>query len=163
MGSRQEQLENLYTEIKKLSDRYELSKTVSVDYYEPGMMEYLDKSFGSYNETTGEFVIRFESKGARYDGRTEQIEKVQIGDSVQIVRDKANEFNSNNFMILTMKEKNVGNMPAELCNAIAPLFDENRILFHKASVSYVEPISTRSRHAKQAILFVELSGRIELD
>ena len=63
-------------------------------------------------------------------------------------------------MLLTRKGQNVGNMPAELCNVIAPLFDEGSMVFEEASVSFVEPISKRSRHAKQAILFVELKARL---
>lgn len=44
-------------------------------------------------------------------------------------------------MLLTRKGQNVGNMPAELCNVIAPLFDEGSLVFEEASVSFVEPIS----------------------
>lgn len=148
--------ENLLKELEKLHKRRELSETVGPDYFEPGMMEYLDKVEGAYNSSEGELLIRFESKGTRYDGRTEQIEKVKCGDLIQVVREKDNSFNANNFMLLTKKGHNVGNMPAELCNVIAPLFDEGNLTFEKASVSFVEPISKRSRHAKQAILFVEL-------
>jgi hypothetical protein len=158
MSVNQEYLNALLQEIKKLNDRFELSKIVGADYYEPGMMEYLDKSFGTYNADTGDFVIRFESRGTRYDGRTEQIEKVKVGDEIKIVRDAENEFNSNNFMLITERNKNVGNMPAELCNVIAPLFDIGLLKFQNSSVSFVEPISKRNRHANQAVLFVELAG-----
>ena len=65
-------------------------------------------------------------------------------------------------IMLTAKGKNVGNMPAELCNAIAPLHDNGNLHFLGASVSYVEPISKRSRHAKQAVLFVELKMNIRI-
>lgn len=51
-------------------------------------------------------------------------------------------------------------MPAELCNVIAPLYDARTITFEKAMISFVEPVSKRSRHAKQAILFVQLIGKI---
>ena len=40
----QEQKENLLREVEKLHQRYELSKTLEPDYFEPGMMEYLDQS-----------------------------------------------------------------------------------------------------------------------
>ena len=154
-----EMKENLLRELEKLHKRHELSKTVTPDYFEPGMMEYLDKSEGLL-DASGEMLIRFEAKGTRYEGRTEQIEKVKLGDLIQIVRDQANPFNSNNFMLLTKKGQNVGNMPAELCNAIAPLFDDGSLVFEKASVSFAEPISKRSRYAKQAVLFVELRARL---
>lgn len=47
-------------------------------------------------------------------------------------------------------------MPAELCNVIAPLFDEGYLEIISSNASYVEPISQRSRYAKQAVLFVEI-------
>ena len=157
---KQEELNALITEIEKLHKRNELSKTVGPDYFEPGMMENLEQFDGEYTPEAGTFLLRFEAKGTRYDGRTEQIEKVKVHDKVQIVRDQENSHNSNNFRILTSKGKDIGNMPADLCNALAPLYDENCVEFLKAQISYVEPLSGRSRHAKQAILFVELTGKI---
>ena len=120
----------------------------------------MDKSEGIYDVSSKEILMRFESKGTRYDGRTEQIEKVKVGDVIQITRDKDNPFNSNNFVLLTRRNQDVGNMPEDLCNAIAPLYDEGKIVFDAAVVSFVEPISKRSRYAKQAILFVELRARL---
>jgi len=155
-----EQRRKLLVELKKLHDRNERSKTVGPDYYEPGMMEYLDQFEGLWNEITGEIILRFEAKGTRYEGRTEQIEKVETGDSIQVIRDEQNAYNSNNFKLLTAKGKDVGNLPAELCNAIAPLYDNGDLTLETALVSYVEPISKRSRYAKQAILFVEMKCKI---
>jgi len=160
MNIMQEQRDNLFQEMEKLHDRNERSKTIGPDYYEPGMMEYLDQSDGTYDEESGELVLRFESKGTRYDGRTEQIEKVRLGDIIRVIREPDNPFNPNNFQLFTEKGKSVGNMPAELCNAIAPLYDSGELRFIGASVSYVEPISKRNRHAKQAMLFVELKCRV---
>ena len=151
-----ELVDNLLGEVDKLKKRNELSNIVGPDYFEPGQMEYLDQSYGNYDESTGSIVIRFESKGTRYNGRTEQIEKVKLGDFIQITRDKENKFNSNNFLLLTKRGRDVGCMPADLCNAIAPLYDKGNLSFIEAKVSFVEPISKRSRHAKQAMLFVEL-------
>ncbi len=152
--------ENLLQELKKLHQRNELSKTAGPDYFEPGMMEYLDKSEGLFDELTGKITVRFESKGTRYEGRTEQIEKIHVGDAIEIAREKDNPYNYNNFVLLTRRGQDVGNMPAELCNAIAPLFDAGNLVFESAVVSFVEPISKRSRHAKQAMLFVELNARL---
>lgn len=160
MNIMQEQRDNLFQEMEKLHDRNERSKTTGPDYYEPGMMEYLDQSDGTYDEESGELVLRFESKGTRYDGRTEQIEKVRLGDIIRVIREPDNPFNPNNFQLFTEKGKSVGNMSAELCNAIAPLYDSGELRFLGASVSYVEPISKRNRHAKQAMLFVELRCRV---
>ena len=158
----QEQKENLLREIQKLHERQTLAGTVKPDYFEPGMMEYLAQSAGSYDAAAGRMLLRFESRGTRYDGRTEQIEKVRLGDTVRVVRDAENPFNHNNFLLLTGKGRDIGCMPAELCNAIAPLYDEGSLVFDRASVSFVEPISKRSRYAKQAVLFVELQARISL-
>ena len=157
-----QQKENLLLEIDRLHQRQELSKTVGADYFDPGMMEYLDQSEGIFRAETGEIRIRFEVKGTRYEGRTEQIEKVKTGDTVQLVRERENPYNTNNFMILTPKGKNLGNMSAQLCNVIAPLYDSGDLVFDGASVSFVEPISRRSRHAKQAVLFVELRMHLNM-
>ena len=160
MNSFEEQKEILLTEMAKLHARHELSKDMEPDFFEPGMMEYPEQSDGSWDESTGELVLRFESKGTRYDGRTEQIEKVKAGDMIRITRDPENAFNPHNFLLFTEKGKDVGNMPAELCNAVAPLYDAGNLAIESASASFVDPISKRSRHAKQAILFVEIHVRL---
>ena len=157
-----ERIESLLVEVEKLHARSELSQTVGADYFEPGMMEYLDQSEGLFNTETGEVLLRFEVKGTRYEGRTEQIEKVQLHDDVLVQRDEKNSFNANNFELLTTTSKSLGYIPAELCNVIAPLYDSGELCVVKAHVSYVEPISKRSRHAKQAVLFVELKLRIQI-
>ena len=151
-----EQQERLRTEMQKLRERYELSRTVGPDYFEPGMMEYLDQSYGSFEESTGKMLLRFEVRGTRYEGRTERIERVQTGDTLRILRDPDNRYNPNNFMIYSSQGHDLGNMPATLCDALAPLYDAGVVVLQYARVSYVEPISRRSRHAKQAILFAEL-------
>ena len=58
----------LKIEVDKLHHRQELSKTVGPDYYEPGLMEYLDLSDGKLETTTGKLMLRFEVKGIRYEG-----------------------------------------------------------------------------------------------
>lgn len=153
-----ERKENLLAQIEELHKRNELSKNITPDYFEPGMMEYLDQSDGQYNPDTGEILLRFEAKGTRYEGRTEQLERVKLGDGLCLVRERNNPYNPNNFTIVTERGKNVGNVPAQLCNAMAPLYDAGELVFQKASVSFVEPISIRSRYAKQAVLFVELKA-----
>ena len=156
----EERKEQLLTEMEKLHARHELSKEMGPDFFEPGMMEYPVQSDGSWNESTGKLLLRFESKGTRYDGRTEQIEKVKVGDLITITRDPENTFNPNNFLLFTEKGKDVGNMPAELCNAVAPLYDAGNLVIESAIASFVDPISKRSRHAKQAILFVEMHAKL---
>ena len=153
-------MEALISELNKLHARHELAEQVAPDYFEPGMMEYLDKSDGIYDEAAGTVELRFESKGTRYGDRTEQIESLSVGDQLHVERDPDNQYNGNNFIIKTEKDKDVGNMPAELCNAIAPLYDSGMLEITESKVSFVEPISKRSRHAKQAILFIDLKCRV---
>ncbi len=151
-----EQKAALLREAEKLHQRLELSKTVGPDWYEPGRMEYLDQSEGVWDETDGTLLLRFESRGTRYDGRTELIERLREGEPITVRRDPENPYNPNNFVLMTERGEDAGNMPAELCNAIAPLYDAGDLTFKRAAVSYVEPISRRSRYARQGILFVEL-------
>ena len=162
MTIEKERMGALIAEIERLHFRHVLADKVTEDYFEPGMMEYLDQSDGCYDESTGFVELRFESKGTRYGDRTEQIELLSVGDPIRIERDPENAFNSNNFVLKTAAGRDVGNMPAELCNAIAPLSDAGRLSFTDSKVSFVEPISKRSRYAKQAILFVEISGKIKM-
>lgn len=152
--------ELLLKEINKLDEKRKLAETVGPEYFEPGMMEYLGEYLGDYDAETGSFLIRFEAKGTRYNGRTEQIERIKVGDTLQLVREPENQFNNNNFVIMTEDSDDVGNMPAELCNAIAPLFDAGELTIDEAKVSFVDPISKRSRYAKQAVLFVEARGKV---
>lgn len=152
--------ELLIEQINKLEEKRKLSETVGPDYFEPGRMEYLEQYAGAYDADTGSFLIRFEAKGTRYNGRTAQIEKVNAGDAIRLKREPENKFNSNNFVLMTEKNFDVGNMPAELCNVIAPLYDSGELTVDSAKVSFVDPISKRSRHAKQAVLFVEVGGKI---
>lgn len=158
-----ELFKNLIIEAGKLHEKKMLSERIGPEYFEPGRMEFLDQYEGIYNEDQKELLLRFESKGTRYSGRTEQIEKVKTGDPVRIIRDKENRYNSNNFLILTSKGKDIGNMPAELCDAIAPLYDRGELFFTSSKASFVEPISKRSRYAKQAILFIELLCQIDAE
>lgn len=148
-------INNLLNEVKNLHYKYEKSLSVGPDYYEPGFMEYPEQYYGSYDEATGTITIKFEAMGTRYEGRTEQIESVKLHDKINIVRDTENSYNRNNFYLFSESDKNLGTLPAGLCNAIAPLYDNGKLLFKSASVSFVQPISARSRHAKKAVLFVE--------
>lgn len=153
--------QNLLQEIDRLHTRHLSADRVKPDYYEPGKMEYLGQSDGSYDPDTERVMLRFESKGTRYEGRTERIETVPEGAQIILERDPENPYNHNNYILLTAEKQDVGNMPAELCNAIAPLQDAGLLIWEDAKVSFVEPISQRNRHAKQAILFVEVHARLK--
>lgn len=158
-----EQLNALLREAEKLHGRKVLSETAGPDWYEPGQMEYLSESEGVYDAKQHTLLLRFESRGTRYDGRTERIENVRKGDVLRLERDPENPYNANNFRILTEKGQDVGNLPAELCNVIAPLYDEGSLSIESVTVSFVEPISRRSRHARQAVLFAEMRCQLKTE
>ena len=73
-----------------------------------------------------------------------------------MLRDPANAYNAINFTLINAKGQSVGNMPADICNALAPLYDAGALILMDAHVSFVDPITKRNRHAKQAVLFVKL-------
>ena len=147
--------QNLLDFIQSLNNKYELSKTIEDDYFEPGMMENLEQYRGDYNKETNTIVLRTEAKGLRYDNRTQNLERISVGDELQIKRDSANIFNSNNFLI-NNKNDSLGTLPAELCNALAPMYDTGYATILSAKASYIEHLKDRSRYAKQGVLFVEI-------
>ena len=152
-------VENLLEFTEQLNSKYELSKTVDETYFEPGVMENLEQYKGEYNEQENVVTIRVDVKGLRYDNRTQNLERITVGDEVQIIRDEGNMYNSNNFTIFN-KNESLGNLPAELCNVLAPLYDTGYAVILSAKASYVEKIRERSRYAKQGVLFVELNIKL---
>ena len=147
-------------ELIKLAAAYnkklELSREVGPDHYDPGMMENLEQYKGVYDEAIKQIVIRCELKGLRYDNRTANLEAVAVGDDVSVVRDASNMFNSNNFSVSSVSGASLGYLPAELCNALAPLYDAGCASIISSVITYIEKIGQRSRYAKQGVLFVEL-------
>ena len=147
-------------ELIKLTAAYnkklELSREVGPDHYDPGMMENLDQYKGVYDEAIKQIVIRCELKGLRYDNRTASLEVMAVGDDVSVVRDASNMFNSNNFSVSSVSGASLGYLPAELCNALAPLYDAGCASIISSVITYIEKIGQRSRYAKQGVLFVEL-------
>ena len=148
--------QNLLTEVNKLAHKFELFSSVPDDYFEPGMMENLDQYYGSYDDATNTIILKTEVKGLRYEGRTPRLERLSVGDTIAVVREESNIYNSNNFMVNTTDGKSLGNMPAELCNAIAPLYDMGYLTIDSATISYLEKMQDRSRYAKQGVLFIKL-------
>lgn len=138
-----------------LNHKFELSEIIESDYFEPGMMENLNQYKGEYDESYNMITIRVDAKGLRYDNRTQNLERISVGEPVDIVRESSNLYNSNNFMIKN-KNNSLGNLPAELCNALAPLYDAGYAIILSAKVSYIEKLRDRSRYAKQGVLFIEM-------
>ena len=156
MFSHEEQINALQNEIDSLHRKKLLFYDIPEDYFEPGEMEYLDQYDGIYDKAENKGTLCFEVKGTQYEGRTEEIERVQAEDPIVVLRDKENQYNANNFRILSEKKRDLGNMPADLCNAIAPLYDDGIFKIINSVVSFVEPISARSRYARKAVLFVQI-------
>lgn len=125
-----------------------------------GMPEYQKMSDGWYDPTNRTATLCCEVKGTRYEGRTFAIEYMKAGDTVHLRRDEKNLYNSNNFMIVNQTGTNLGTLPAEVCDAVAPLYDGELLQVIEAQISYVEHITERSRYAKQAILFVEIKMKL---
>ena len=140
----------------KLQQKKKLSSEVGPGHYDPGRMENLEQYLGVYDAEKNTLIIRTESKGLRYEGRTPRLEKLSINDPVKLVREPGNIYNSNNFMILSQHDESLGNLSAELCNVIAPLYDLGYVIITEANVSYIENIKSRSRYAKQGVLFIEI-------
>lgn len=146
--------------IKTLNNKHELSLTRDEEYFEPGMMENLEQYKGEYDEISNTIILRVESKGLRYDNRTQNLEQMTVNDPVCIKRDSANAFNSNNFTIESDKGLTLGNLPADLCNVLAPLYDSGYATISTSTISYIEKLRERSRYAKQGVMFVELCIKI---
>lgn len=148
--------EKLLNIVEQLNEKYIMSKSITEDYFEPGMMENLEQYKGEYDKENNTIILRTEVKGLRYDNRTTNLEKISIDDSVLLVREENNPYNYNNFAINSIENKSLGNLPAELCNALSPLYDLGYAKIISTTVSYIEKIKERSRYAKQGILFVEI-------
>ena len=133
------------------------SKTIGPDYYEPGEMENLDQYSASFDEQTLRLILKTPVKGTRYDERSYDLEHVEEGDPLRLKRDPNNVVNPNNILVMTLLGKELGSLSSELCDAIAPLFDEGLLKIEKVKASYLEKLSQRSRYAMQGILFVEIS------
>lgn len=140
----------------KLNEKFNLSNTIEDDYFEPGMMENLDQYMGQYDVIKNQVTIRTEVKGLRYENRTPRLANMLVGDIVNIVRDSENKFNSNNFNIVNKSNEDMGTLPADICNALAPLYDLGYATILESKVSYIERIFERSRYAKQGVLFLEI-------
>ena len=151
-----EDFAKLLTQMQALQAKNAWKDAADNDYFEPDMPESPEQYGGDYDKATSMITLRFEVRGTRYEGRAERIEHVHAGDEICVVRDMQNAYNRNNFAIQTKDGFSVGNMPAELCNAIAPLYDIGALSIYRTAVSFVAPISKRSRYARQAVLFIEL-------
>lgn len=120
-----------------------------------------DKEYASYEQASGKILIKTEVQGTQYEGRSVRIENVKEGTSVNIIREPENQYNANNLAVQDESGASLGNLSADVCNAVSPLVDIGILRIKNAVVSYVEPLSKRSAKAKKAILYVAIE--MELD
>ncbi len=153
-------LKDLINEVEKLEYKHKLSLNVKEGYYEPGMMENLDQFAGLYDESDKSILIKTAVKGMRYENRTLRLDSLNVGDEVYLVREKENKYNSNNFKILNNRNSSLGNLSADLCNVIAPLYDAGYLIIDECSVSYIERLKDRSRYAEQGVLFIRIAIKL---
>ena len=148
---------NLLNFVNALNERGRRAKqTMSEGCFDPDVTDITDKLCGEIFDDGGKLKIRIDVKGLKYEGRTSKLEKLNIGDTVTIQRDGSNVYNHNNFNVFNDNADLLGALPAQLCNVIAPLYDENLLIIESAKVFYVEKIQERSRYAQQGVLLVEL-------
>lgn len=124
--------------------------------------EAIDKRTGfSFNERTNLAEICIEVVGTQYEGRSGRIENISVGDSVNLVREPQNEYNTNNISVQNKAGQSLGNLPADLANVLSPLLDAGEAKIEQAKASFVEPLSKRSARAKKAILYVSFLVELE--
>ena len=103
-----------------------------------------DKEYASYEQASGKILIKTEVQGTQYEGRSVRIENVKEGTSVNIIREPENQYNANNLAVQDESGASLGNLSADVCNAVSPLVDIGILRIKNAVVSYVEPLSKRS-------------------
>ncbi len=79
---------------------------------------------------------------------------MKVGDTVVLIREPNSEWGENTIDVRTTNGL-IGYLDPEICNILAPLLDENRIVY-TASVARVVPLSKRSRHCKTAVVSVTI-------
>lgn len=96
-----------------------------------------------------------EVSGTQYEGRSDRIEKVQVGDKLELVREPNNPYDKNAIGVQNA-DGSLGHLPWYIVEKLSPLMDAGKVTC-TASVSEVLPLSKRSRKAKKAILKVRLN------
>lgn len=95
-----------------------------------------------------------EVSGTQYEGRSERIEHVKVGDELKLVREPDNAYDKN-AIDLQNALGSLGHLPAHIVGKLSPLMDLG-LVNCTAIVSDVLPLSKRSSRAKKAILKVYL-------
>ena len=88
--------------------------------------------------------------GTQYENRNERIEKVRVGDPVELVREPDNQYDFNAILVRTC-DGSLGYISAEDNSFIAPLLDSGEFTC-EAEVTTVIPLSKRSEKCRASIL-----------
>lgn len=97
--------------------------------------------------------------GTQYEGRIERIEKVKVGDLVELVREPDNIYDKNAIDVRN-EEGSLGHLAADASSVLAPYLDDDRITYI-ASVSEVTPLSKRSSRCKNALISIHIDFDID--
>lgn len=92
----------------------------------------------SYNQRIRTADICIKAVGTKYEGRPERISKMKVNDSVNIVREPDNQYNSNNLSVRNQKGESLANLPEELGNALSPVIDAGDAEITNAKIELLE-------------------------
>lgn len=96
--------------------------------------------------------------GTQYEGRIERIEKVKVGDLVELVREPDNIYDKNAIDVRN-EEGSLGHLAADASSVLAPYLDDR--ITYIASVSEVTPLSKRSSRCKNALISIHIDFDID--
>ena len=114
---------NTILEMKK--NLYNLGKNFSEDLYSLETRDKVNMPFYTYNQSSNKMILLVEVQGTQYEGRNSRIENVKINDSVIIKREPNNKYNNLNLAVENNNNESLGNLSADVCNALSPLLDKN--------------------------------------
>lgn len=102
--------------------------------------------------------------GTQFEGRNQRIERIRVGEKVELVREPQNTENGLNISVRNKDGQSLGNLSVSTCRLLAPLMDEHLVNKVSAVVCEVIPLSKRGGRAKKSILkltiTIDLSGKI---
>lgn len=150
--------------VEMLQSQHELATMYPEGTLAPGVGDV--NTYASYDEAKKTVVLSTEVQGTAYEGRSDRIENILKDDVVKVERNPSKEYDLNALEVKNSRGESLGNLGSDVAAVLSPLIDREIATIENAKVSYVEPLSKRSKKAKKAILYIELTVRmseIELD
>ncbi len=92
--------------------------------------------------------------GTGYEGRSDRIELINVGDQVKLKRNPDNPYDSNAVEVLNSSGESLGHISKEFAAVLAPGLDQGLVSIKSAEVLSVTPLSQRSQRAKNPLLTV---------